>query len=321
MKDALTLLRSNTSFRQWGELDALMETSGNEVKNSVLNIYYKQMKKLKVIDTSSIRKSKGVFKKLSFYEDLEKALNLLGKEKRVPKDKLGIITLAKNNLIKLEKYFADAFKLSSEILIATYEYTILAILDATSTLITLAASKVVKNVKALAKLPFDALNDFNKSVKDGKISHAASRVNEAMLQQQVVQEGVITSTLAVVAAGALVLAFIPLVRELVFYFYYVRMAISDYLDQLSMYLKINEVEVKNNPEIDSAKKKDILAKQDAWIRRLDELSDKIRVQQTSGEKSALQKLESEDSKVNLKNVKDEITQADVEPPSNDGFDF
>ncbi|MBO6247992.1 MAG: hypothetical protein J6N54_04175, partial [Bacteroidales bacterium] len=104
-------------------------------------------------------------------------------------------------------------------------------------------------------------------------------------------------------------------------FYYVRMAISDYLDQLSMYLKINEVEVKNNPEIDSAKKKDILAKQDAWIRRLDELSDKIRVQQTSGEKSALQKLESEDSKVNLKNVKDEITQADVEPPSNDGFDF
>ena len=46
MKDALALLRSNTSFRQWGELDALMETSGNEVKNSVLNIYYKQMKKL-----------------------------------------------------------------------------------------------------------------------------------------------------------------------------------------------------------------------------------------------------------------------------------
>lgn len=321
MCEALLTLKRNTPVSQWGELNVLLETAGPQLKNSVLNVYFKQMKGLKVIDMASIKKSKGKFKKLAFYDDLEKVHQTLNKETRVSKAQMKIIATAKANLIKLEKFFDDGYKLGQEVVMNTYEYMVMAILDATSILITSVTNAIVKGTKTLATIPFDVLDKFNKQVREGKISHALSKVNEAALEFEVAKEGIAVTVMTAVAAGALILAFIPLIRELVFYFYYVRMGISDYLDQLSMYLKINEVEVKNNPNFDSAKKKDIIAKQDAWIKRLDELSDKIRVQQSIGEKSAKQRIESEDSKVNLKEVKDELANAEVEPPSKGGFDF
>jgi len=323
MCEALLTVKRHTPIKQWKEFDALYEAGAPQLKNSVLNIYFKQMKGLKVIDMASIKKSKGKFKKLAFYDDLEKAHQILNKESRISKAQMKIIATAKANLIKLEKFFDDGYKLGSEVVTNTYEYIVMAILDATSILITSVTNAIVKGTKSLATIPFTVLEKFNKQVKEGKISHGLSKVNEAMLEVEVAKEGVVLTAMTALAAGALVLAFIPLIRELVFYFYYVRMSISDYLDQLSMYLKINEVEVKNNPNFDTAKKKDIIEKQDAWIKRLDELSDKIRVQQSTGEKSAKQRIESEDNKVDLNEVKDELTatDAEVEPPTKGGFDF
>ena len=150
--------------------------------------------------------------------------------------------------------------------------------------------------------------------------NSLNKVNECYLNINI-NDGVVkeSGTALALAAGVFVaLAFVPLIRELIFYFYYVRMRISDYLDQLVMYIKINEVEVKNNSNFNDAKKKEILEKQEAWIARLDQISDKIRVNQSLGEKTSKEQIKKGNSEITLKNVKDDIAEA---PPSTDGFDF
>ena len=168
------------------------------------------------------------------------------------------------------------------------------------------------------------LKRFNKAVEKGSLQKALKTANEQAFFDSgvmtVAKEEVLATALSMLVGAGLILAFIPIIRELVFYFYYTRMKISDYLDQLSMYIKINEVEVRNNPKFDEAKKKDIIEKQNKWIERLDSLSDKIRVNQSRGEKEAKEQIKEENAKITVRKVKDDV--AETEPTATpQGFDF
>lgn len=318
--EAIWILRENTPFSRKRELDLLLETAKPKVASSILSTMYKQINSVRRIDFVEIDKSKGDFKKLSFVKTIDDALGYLEKEADATETK--IIRTAEANLISMKKQFMDAYKIGSDLAVLTYQTMVMAILDSVSTLITKTATSVVKTKEKCAKISLEVLKKFNASVKSGKMRNSLNRINENYLLKnyrdlRVVQE-VATETVALIAGVMLAIAIVPLLRELIFYFYYARMKISDYLDQLVMYIKINEIEVKNNSKFTDAKKKDVLKKQEAWIARLDQISDKIRVNQSLGEKTAKEQVKKGNSEITLDEVKDDIAEA---PPSTDGFDF
>lgn len=318
--EAIWILRQNTPFSQKKELDLLLENSKAQVHSSLLGTLYKQIESVRRIDFADIDKSKGSYTKLSFYKTLEDAHKYLAEE--ADATKLEVVTLAKKNLISMKGIFEDAYKIGSDLAVLTYQTMVMAVLDATSSLITRTATSVVKTKDKCSELSLNVLKKFNNAVKSGKMRTALSKVNENYLITSgavtVAKEEVVATALGITAGAIVALAFVPLIRELIFYFYAVRMRIADYLDQLVMYIKINEVEVKNNSKFDAAKKKDIIEKQEAWIARLDQISDKIRVNQALGEKTSKEQIKKGNSELTLKNVKDDIAEA---PPSTDGFDF
>jgi len=323
-QEAINILRNNTPRKDQYDLSMLLESARSSINNSLLVILFKQIEKYRKFNYDDIDASKGNYEALKFYDDLEKTHKFLQDEFRITEE-LNIVLTAKKNIIKMRKPFEEGYQMDSDVVILLYESIVHAIVDATSTLITMAATSVVKTKEACSKHSLNLLRRFNKAVEKDNLQKAVRAANEQMFlfsgNKTVVKEEVFSSFLSVILTAGVILIFIPIIRELIFYFYFVRMKISDYLDQLSMYIKINEVEVRSNPEFNEAKKKEILEKQDKWIERLEYLSDKIRVNQVKAEVEAKEEIKKENSKVNVKKVKDTIVETEPVNPNPQGFDF
>lgn len=314
--EAEWILRQNTPFSQKAELMSLLEDSKEKVHSSLLDTLYKQINSVRRIDFAEIDKSKGIYSKLSFKEDLDAAHKCLEESGMCAKE-LATIKTAAHNIETLGKQFNEAYKLEVDAAILVYECTVLAVVDATSSLITKTASSVVKTKEAVPMVSLSVLGRFNTAVKKGSVQKMIKNVSDISItnQTKAAKEDFILGGLAVGAVAAGILVILPLVRELIYYFYYTRMKLANYLDQLKVYIKINEVEVKNNSKFDAEKKKSIIGKQDEWIARLDKISDKIRVNQALGEKTSKAEIKKSNSEITLKNVKDDIAS------SNSGFEF
>lgn len=313
--EAEWILRQNTPFSHKRELMTLLEESRPKVHGSILDTLYRQINSVRKIDFGEIDKSKGNAISLSFAGDIDitmKNLDLLGK---CAKD-LETIQKAWSNIKNLSKSFIEGYKLEADIIILTYESMVMAIVDGLSSLITRTASSVVKTKEKGSNVSINVLGRFNVAVKKGTVAKMLKEVaNNAIANKggkSVSKEDFGLTAFGIMAA--VTLAIIPLIRELIFYFYYTRMDLAKYLDQLKVYIKTNEVEIKNNSNFDAAKKKDIIDKQNKWIEKLETLSDKIRVNQAIGEKSSKSELKKNNSELTLDNVKDDIS-------SSDGFEF
>ena len=320
------ILMNNTDTNDRYDLRMLLENAREEVQTSLLNKMYDQIKSYRKIDIKEIDSSKGDFIKLEFYDILEKSHNLLSSSDADIESYLNIILLAKRNIISLKTEFTKGYTLDSTVVILLYESLVYSIVDATSTLVTMSATQVVKNKDACSKNTIHILNKFNTSVENGTFRKALYNANEQVYfkfknGKIPVKEDIIVGGFSTIIGAAIILGLIPVLREAVFYFYNIRMKISNYLDQLVMYIKINEVEVKNNPEFDASKKADIIKKQNKWIEKLEWLSDKIRVNQIKAESEAKEQIKIENKKINVDEVKKDIINKEPEKEPEQGFDF
>ncbi len=82
-----------------------------------------------------------------------------------------------------------------------------------------------------------------------------------------------------IAVVLLAISLFTIVREAVFYFFYFRVQISQYLDHQSLYLENNKLTIQSS-NAPVAKKKEIIEKQARVKKALDKLSDTIRVRET-----------------------------------------
>lgn len=305
------ILRKNTPFSRRRELEFATEAAKVKVHAGALDILYKQVNSVRRIDFETIDKSKGDIKKLSFKADIDNAITMLGKVKGTESE-VKIIIKSWSNLAGLSKKFEEGYKLGRDFVILTYECVVMSVIDAISTLITKTASKVVKSKENVSDVSIKVLGRFNSSVKDGTVG---KMFKEGLKTEREVKEDFgLTGTAAILLLGVAAMALIPIIREAIFYFYYSRMKLTTYLEQIQLYIKLNEVEVNNNSKFDVAKKKDIIDKQNKWIERLESLSDKIRVNQSVGQKAAKAGIEKANKEVTIDKVNQDNS-------SNGGFDF
>lgn len=241
--------------------------SMNEVAQTTLltsltsKLYDNIVNKIDDIDYGNIPATKGDVSKLDNYDQVVSCIELMKgilqeyKQDTKPVDE---IALALSNVQSRKDLFMRGYRYNSELPMVVYCNIVLAIIGSISYLIA-SCVEFIKTPKqenfelaldrvAYAKskdyILFDSLRKFNKACKSGDLDKAMENV----LQKKIKNESAAISvgTAAVAAIGALLLVVLPLLREIVFLFYYTRMKVSDFFDIQADILQMNAYNIQAN---------------------------------------------------------------------------
>ena len=195
--------------------------------------------------------------------------------------------------------FEKAYKLNVEMPIVIYNTIALSIVSSVSYMISSCIEFVklpedkgfeiamdkVGAAKAKEAMLFNDLKRFNKMCGDGSFDKAMDYVMKQNANNFAGASFVFGVSSAVVIIGIL-LSIIPLIRELIFFFYYARVKASDYFDAQSSLLMINAYNIENNLTRDAKSKKQIVDKQRKIADSFKKISNTLKVSLKTGEKKA-----------------------------------
>lgn len=287
-------------------------------------LYDNIITKVDDIDYGDIPMSKGDITKLTNYEKLRECIELLRgilvefKQDTVPVD---IIAEALANIETRKDLFGRAYKLDVELPIVMYNNTVLTLIDSVSYMIATSVEfmktpnrdsfQITLDKVAYAKtkhnMLYSNLKKFNKSCKSGDFDKAMEHV----LQNRVKRlsegaVGVVGTLAAIGSAILLILNIIPILREMVFFFYYTRMRVSDFFDIQADLLQMNAYNVENNSTKDDEQKERIVSKQLKIVELFRKMANKISINSKKAEVDATKEITNTNKKMKLADVTDEL---------------
>jgi hypothetical protein len=216
-------------------------------KGLVDQIYITIAERYNSVNFEMIPKSLGKIRTMKEYENLSASIELLvniatDSKQAIPE--VDIIKEALDNIIRYEDAFFTGYMKKNSPIIMTYNLLAMAVFCSTSLMISVMVDYINQGVNGEARpsesvdlvinkkyrrhqnyLMIDALNKFNDQVKNGAFNQAIQMYNKQNSQN--LNESVILSTGLVILGIMVILKFIPLVRELIYIFFYTRMKLSD----------------------------------------------------------------------------------------------
>lgn len=278
---------------------SLDEADQNQVLNSLTSkLYDLIIDKVDDIDYGTIPESKGDITKIENYDQTLQCIDVITdilKQYNQKTTSIDTIRTALNNIVDRKEMFEKGFRYNIEFIMVTYCTMTLSIVSAVSFLITTCIDfikdpssdsfEVSIDRTALAKskdnLLFNNLQKFNSSVSKGEFDKAM----DYLINENVKKLSGMTAAYIVggVALTIIALNIIPIIRELIFFFYYSRTRISDYFEIQAELLEINAYNVQNNPTIDKNKRKTIYQKQTKIAERFRNIANKVAVKVKKGE--------------------------------------
>lgn len=300
------------------------EADQNAVLTSLTSkLYDKIVTKVDDIDYGDIPNTKGDITKLPNYEKLRDCISILRdiiteyKQDPTPIDEL---SKAMSNIMSRKDLFNKAFRMDVELPIIMYNNTVLGIIEGVSYMIAtciefikvpnndsfqIVLDKMAYN-KSKSNMIYSSLKKFNKSCDKGEFDKAMNHV----MNTKIKNEGAIVAGIAgsIGAAVVLVLAIIPILRELVFLFYHIRMRVSDFFDIQADLLQMNAYNLQQREDIDNEKKEKTVSKQLKIVELFRKIANKISFTTKKAEVNATKEI-IDDSK------KTKINDLDVETPS------
>jgi hypothetical protein len=315
MNSVLSILYENCStFKIKNEMQKLTESESVSMTNSMISTLYKSVIDKSHVNYDTIIDSKGDITKYEGYSNMVECINILSN--LVKSSDIETVNTAINNMVLYTDKFQNGFKLNREFVITYYISLVRACVESVSILIStfidysrLPDTSEFK-VKAITKtsteaLSIEVLRKFNKACKNGETGKVLTYALSATESDKFIGSAI---SIGAVVVSAVAISIIIL-RELVYYFYYNRMKISDYLTHQALFLELN----KNNIEMSSlpANKKDkVLKKQTNTIKTLSSLSDKISVNEKITTKKTKDAIKSENKNFKYDDVKSEISSMD-----------
>jgi hypothetical protein len=271
-----------------------LENEVQAVNNAMVSNFYKSALEKAHVDFEDIPNSKGDITRYSGYKSMVDTLDLIEEiaaKNNIKIQEIDAIEDAIKNIVAYREQFEKGFRLEKEFITLQYNTLVYACVEATSVMI----SSYVDFVKRPDKNEFVILKDnhhgthlsvqnlqkFNMAVKQGDFSKVMAAVIATGKDNLVGVDDLIVP--AVIIGGVLVL--VPLIRELIFGFYYSRMKVSDYLSQQAMLLEINKQNVEAS-KMPPKEKNVIVKKQAQHIEKLRRLSDNIKVDRTMSDNKA-----------------------------------
>lgn len=317
-KEIQTLLESNTStFRERNEIYALTENQQLQVEATVISNLYRSAIDKSHIDFDDIPESKGDITKYAGYKSMKECISILEVLSKRYNTAIPELLTLKDAISILEtnrEKFVKGFMLDRDVVKMIYITTTAACVEATSVIITSYVDfvknpnsvefKIVTNKYRPSRTSIDCLKSLVSSSKEGKLS---TILNEATSSKDnfVGVEPLVTGAIIIGAAVAV----IPLMRELIFAFYYSRVRISEYLDHQAKLIELNKANIEAST-LPSKEKKEVLRKQQAQADKLAKLSDKIRVESVKTQAKASSEIKQENKKWTLGEVQSQFASND-----------
>lgn len=276
-------------------------------------LYDHIINKIDDIDFGDIPETKGDITKLSNYEDLVDSLDVMKSlldqygQKHNPID---IVLEALDNIRSRREIFEKAFKLGIELPMVMYSTMVLAIIQANSYLISTCVEfikipngdtyeavvdKIALN-RSKDNLVLNNLSKFNQSCKKGDFDKSMEYVIGQASKNLLGVPSSVAGVAAVIALTLLATNILPILRELVYFFFHTRTQISDYFYIQSELLKINAQAVENNPTFKAKERKEIAKKQYAIANFFDKVANKIAIDNKQSENKVAKDVKTDSNK-------------------------
>ena len=293
-------------------------------------LYDHIISKVDDIDYGDIPGTKGDITELPNYSKLEECVTLLRdilKEYKQDTGPIDEIATAIANVSTRKSIFEKAFKYNVELPIVMYNNTVLTIISAISYMIatTIEFMKTpnrdsfqitldkVAYAKTKNNMLYQNLKKFNKSCEKGDMDKALNHVLDhriGKLAEATLGEGAVVATLgiagAVVAGVLVILNIIPILREMVFFFYYSRMRVSDFFDIQADLLQMNAYNVENNSAKTNEDKERIVSKQLKIVEMFRKIANKISFTGRKAEVESTKEIANSSKKMKIGDLGDEI---------------
>lgn len=311
------LLENCENYKEKHIVHAIEESEKVNLDNVMVSNLYKSAIDKAHIDFDNIPDSKGDIEKYEGYPNMVASLNTikeLAKKQNIKVEEVEVVERALTNLIAYKKVYQDGFALGKDFVVLQYNTLVLACIEATSSIIisymdfinrpNAIEFTIIKDKKNSGSHCINILRKFNDSVRTGEYQ----KLLNAIVNHKEGFMGMDTAIIAMtVVGGALVI--VPLLRELIFYFFYSRMKVSEYLQLQAMMLEINKNHVESL-SVPAKKKKEILKKQEQTISKMYKLSEKLKVSQKLATTKSMEEVKKEEKKWTLDNLKQEVINTD-----------
>lgn len=288
---------------------SLDEAGQNSVLMSLTSkLYDKIVEKCDDIDYGEIPDTKGDITKLSKYHDMKETISIMHdllKEYKQDTGPVDELSVAFANIESRKDLFERAYRYNSELPIAMYCNVVLAIITGISYMIATCIEfikdpgsenfRIALDKTSYAKtkdhLIYSTLKSFNKTCANKDFDKAMEAVLKASTKN--FAGGAILGGIAIGLIGV-ILVLIPVLRELIFLFYYMRMRVSDFFDIQADLLQMNAYSIEANTTLDKDEQKKIMAKQLKYVDRFRKISNTFAIDVKKAEASSDKEKKSED---------------------------
>jgi hypothetical protein len=145
------------------------------------------------------------------------------------------------------------------------------------------------------------LVDFNEACRKGDVQNALKP-----FVQHKIRGFAMTAALgikAVLVIGAVVLAILPMIKDLVYFYYSARARVSQYFDIQAKLLEMNAQELKDNPDIQTVDdRKSVISRQLSIARNFHDLANFIGVDAKTSEVKATKEIKNDSRKYKIDDV-------------------
>lgn len=299
-------------------LTRLNEAGQNTVLMSLTSkLYDKIVAKCDDIDYGEIPATKGDITKLSKYNDMKETISIMHdilKEYKQDTGPIDELSVALSNVEARKDLFERAYRYNCELPIAMYCNVVLGIITGISYMIATCIEfikdpgtnsfRIALDKMAYAKtkdhMIYNTLKSFNKSCANKDFDKAMEAVLKAGTKN--FAGSVAIGGIAIGVIGTILLL-IPVLRELIFLFYYTRMRVSDFFDIQADLLQANAYSLESNSTLDVDEQKKIAAKQLKTVERFRKISNTFAIDIKKAEvASTKEKLQDDESKMLIDDI-------------------
>lgn len=308
-----------TDYHTLNVISVMNEEQQNSLLVSLTNKLYQMIvSKVDSIDYGEIPSTNGDITRLHKYNDLCKCLDVL-KEifEQYHEDTKPVLEIenAINNVIDLKDIFISGFATKTEFAMAVYKNITLAIINATSYMIAVCIEyiknpkteglKVVMKKTGISKvkesLVYESLINFNEACKKGEVENSLRPLIQKKAKGFVVTAALGLKTVLVL--GGVLLALIPMIRNLVYFFYAARTRVSTYFDLQAKLLEMNVEELENNPNIKTeGDKKAVIRRQLSIAKTFHDIADSVAVEVKSSEIEATKEIKKDRTEYRIDDI-------------------
>lgn len=293
-------------------------------------LYDNIVSKVDDIDYGEIPLTKGDVTKLSNYMKLRECIDLLNgilKEYKQDTSPINEIALALAHIEARKDLFMRAFKLDVELPIILYNTTVLNIISAVSYMIATCIEFIktpnqdsfqvtldkVAYAKTKSNMIYGNLKKFNKAANKNDLDEALNHIIKTKVHHEGAAIGsAITAiggflgahpiALTVTIVAVILTVLIPLLREMVFLFFYTKMRVSEFFEIQADLLQMNAYNVENNDSMDDDKKKKVVSKQLKIVEWLRKMSNKFTINNRKAEVETEREIKDTNKKMDIDDI-------------------